>query len=323
MSKISLVIPVYNVEQFLRACLDSVLAQTFHDYEVIIVDDGSTDGGGKICDEYAERDDRFRVIHQKNQGLSAARNNGTELTTGEYIGYIDSDDVATPDYLSTLYETVCSSGCAIAVSRYANIDEKTETLSEAVGSGATVLLSGREASKKMIADHERFMITANGKLYHRSLIGILNYPIGKKNEDEYVTYRALYEAPSVAICGKAMYGYRHRSGSIMANPAPRMDGLEALYGAIGYFEGKNDEEIAADARRRYLLYLQITWYRAYVLNGSGCELCCKLKREHKQFFATNRKRIGKLNVLEFFELQIFRLSPEMYAIFANIAERIS
>ena len=104
MPKVSIIVPVYNVEPYLRQCLDSILAQTFTDWECILVDDGSKDGSGAICDEYAEKDSRFRVVHQENKGSSAARNEGLSLSKGIYLSFIDSDDWVENNYLERLLE---------------------------------------------------------------------------------------------------------------------------------------------------------------------------------------------------------------------------
>ena len=103
---VSVIVPIYNVEQYLRRCIDSVLAQTYTNYELILVDDGSPDACGKICDEYAARNPKIKVIHQKNQGLSAARNNAVPKSNGEYITFIDSDDFVSKDYLQYLVSLI-------------------------------------------------------------------------------------------------------------------------------------------------------------------------------------------------------------------------
>ena len=105
MPKVTVIVPVYNVEQYLRRCIDSILAQTFGDLELILVDDGSADSSGVICDAYAEKDSRVKVIHQKNSGVSAARNTGLDAAEGEYIAFVDSDDHVDPDYLAALLQT--------------------------------------------------------------------------------------------------------------------------------------------------------------------------------------------------------------------------
>ena len=124
--KISIIVPVYNVEQYLRRCLDSIAAQTFTDWECILIDDGSPDNSGAICDEYAAKDERFRVIHQKNAGVSAARNAGLDAARGEWIGFVDSDDWVDAEMLSSLYNTAIQQNAEVVVSGDIRTDGKTQ-----------------------------------------------------------------------------------------------------------------------------------------------------------------------------------------------------
>ena len=129
MPKISVVVPVYNVEKYLSVCINSVLSQTFTDFELILVDDGSTDKGGDICDEYEKKDNRIRVIHQKNQGVSAARNAGIDLSIGEYLIFIDSDDTIDKNCLSILYKNLIIENADISLCAYKKIYNNGKTFS--------------------------------------------------------------------------------------------------------------------------------------------------------------------------------------------------
>ena len=123
MPRISVIVPVYKVEQFLPACVQSILGQTFADFELILVDDGSPDGCGALCDAYAGQDGRVRVIHQKNGGLSAARNSGIAAATGEFLAFVDADDIVAPDYLEQLYCALRSSGADMALCAVEDVNE--------------------------------------------------------------------------------------------------------------------------------------------------------------------------------------------------------
>ena len=123
MSSVSVIVPVYNVEKYLKRCVDSILAQSFADFELILVDDGSTDGSGLICDELAKTDNRITVQHNPNQGVSAARNNGIEAATGEWITFIDSDDYVLPDYLLSLYQGALESCADLVVTGIKHVFE--------------------------------------------------------------------------------------------------------------------------------------------------------------------------------------------------------
>ena len=223
---ISIVVPVYNVETYLRQCVDSVLQQTYSNIEVILVDDGSTDLSGSVCDEYATQDERVRVIHKKNGGLSDARNAGIEVAQGEYVGFVDSDDWIEADMVSCLYDACAESGADIAVagffrdfvgSSYINVGFDKETLS---GSEALYrLIEGRQ-----IQDY------ACTKLYRLSLWKEIRFPFGKHYEDIRTVYRVFESADTVCTVPKALYHYRQRSGSISSEGlnSRKMEWLEAI-----------------------------------------------------------------------------------------------
>ena len=248
-----MIIPVYRVEAYLDTCVRSVLDQTFSDFELILVDDGSPDRCGKMCDAYAAEDSRIHVIHQKNAGLSAARNAGTALAEGDYLAYIDSDDAVHPQYLERLYTAALKEGADIAVSRYTETDEAAG-LSEVAGEGAISeayeMMSGRDAAIRLMTKGERFMITAWGKLYKKKLAGELHYPPGRIFEDEYVTYRVFYQSERCVLLEAPLYSYRVRGGSITQKSKRHLK-LPALKGAVEYFKDRNDPDALKAAQYRY------------------------------------------------------------------------
>ena len=188
MPSISVIVPVYKVEPYLRRCADSILAQTFEDFDLILVDDGSPDRCGEICEEYAKNDSRVHVIHQQNGGLSAARNSGIDWafanSDSQWLAFVDSDDWVHPKFLETLYAAVRETGSLIsACGLY-----RTE------GQGFSEIMDFSVHS--MTADdyycsreiHGGLTAVAWNKLYHKSLFEALRYPHGKLHEDEYTTY---------------------------------------------------------------------------------------------------------------------------------------
>jgi len=201
---ISVVIPVYNVSDYLKECLDSVLAQKYPSLEVIMIDDGSTDNSGEICDEYVKKHHNFRVIHQENGGLSAARNKGISVAKGEYICFIDSDDYILPGYISQLYKTAQEHKADICVCGYGDIIPPELTL---IGSEATV---------RLLTQQENMDNLAWNKLYKRHLFidYDIRYPEGKINEDNLTTYKLYSHANKVSYLPKSLYFYRERENSI-------------------------------------------------------------------------------------------------------------
>ena len=197
---ISVVIPVYRVEQYLRRCVDSVLAQTYTQIEVILVDDGSPDGCPAICDAYAREDGRVRVIHQKNAGLSGARNRGIEAAEGEWLAFVDSDDYLAPEFLERLYRACVDTDSEMSVCRWEYV--KGEQPIPECGSGAVRTYSGREMLANLYRPDGAYFVVAWNKLYRRELIelhGLRMDPKVRWCEDfmfnlEYIRYAARFYA---------------------------------------------------------------------------------------------------------------------------------
>ena len=212
--KLSIVIPVYRVEATLDRCLESVARQSFGDFEVILVDDGSPDGAGAICDAYAGRDSRVRVIHKENGGLSDARNAGLEIMTGEWFAFVDSDDTVLPDYIGYLLGLTAAFDCKLAVCGFDVAFEDGKRHSR--GGDARYVLDTRTAMERIFYD--RFLtVGAWGKLYHRSLLGEIRFPVGRLFEDAGTTYRFLLQCDRVAVGEKSQYVYAVRGQSIVTS----------------------------------------------------------------------------------------------------------
>lgn len=205
---ISVIVPVYNVEPYLRKCLDSIVGQTFRDLEILVIDDGSTDGSGKICDEYAEKDERVRVFHTENRGLSAARNLGLDNASGEWIGFVDSDDWIESDMYEVLLDKALETGadvveCGLCKERDdITIEHKREEM----------LLSGMEAVEALLCG--RLFDYAWDKLWERKCFEELRFPINRVHEDTAITYRAFAEAKTVCSIPQIKYHYVHRPNSL-------------------------------------------------------------------------------------------------------------
>jgi len=210
---ISVIVPVYRVEAFLPRCLDSIRGQTYKNLEIILVDDGSPDNCGKICDEYAEMDSRIRVIHKKNGGLSSARNAGLDVAVGDYIGFVDSDDWIAPEMYETLLGAIEKWDAQLACGGRYDVREKTGERKIGLCPKNDGCLSGVAFAGKIFR-YDGCDSSACDKLYRRELLEGLRYPEGRVCEDMPVTYRLALKAERVALCSKPMYYYFHRQGSI-------------------------------------------------------------------------------------------------------------
>ena len=212
---ITLVIPVYNVEAYLLDCLESVRKQRFQDFEAILIDDGSTDGSGAICNQYAKRDSRFRAIHQENKGLSDARNSGIEQAAGEYISFLDSDDFIGDQYLSYLYGLITEAQADISVCGFAEVDaagnrvKSSETLKPSAR-----LYQGAESGLRALLKEKSITTAAWGKLYRTELFREVRFPSGRYHEDIFTIYKPIVRSGRIAAGNQAQYFYRQRGESI-------------------------------------------------------------------------------------------------------------
>lgn len=242
MEKISIIVPVYKVEPYLHLCIDSILAQTYENFELILVDDGSPDNCGAICDEYAEKDNRIIVIHQENGGLSAARNTGLDWvfanSDSQWITFVDSDDALAPIMLETLYREAVGHGADMAVTSGATFSEDGQLEKEGKYIGPVSCYSGKELLKSLYGKDYIVSVMAWGKLIRRELYRDLRFPVGKIHEDEATTPILLFHARKVVVIRSWLYYYRQREGSIMHTDfsVKRFDAIDALASCASYFE---------------------------------------------------------------------------------------
>ncbi len=214
---ISIIISVYNIEDYLRECVNSVLAQTYTDLEIILVDDGSTDGSSVICDDYAAHDPRVRVIHKANGGLSDARNVGLDAATGSYIGFVDSDDRCDPHMYELLMQEVLACDADIVACAYYSFDT-TATIAEEkqwlCGPLQRYDLTTHDAMVMLLKDKELQNYVWN-KLYRAELWQDVRFPVGQKFEDVNTSYKVFEKAKRVVVIPDALYYYCMRTDSIV------------------------------------------------------------------------------------------------------------
>lgn len=210
---ISVIVPIYKVEPYLRRCLDSIVNQTYTNLEIILVDDGSPDGCPAISDEYAAKDSRIIVIHKENGGLSDARNAGLDICKGEYISFVDSDDWVEPDYIELLFNAIKAEQNSISVCNHIQFDKKgtvysSEFLEKEV-------LSSNDALSILIKKAPIQFILSWGKLFPKKIFDKIQFPVGKVHEDQYTSYKTFFFAKKIFCINKHLYHYRKRCDSIM------------------------------------------------------------------------------------------------------------
>lgn len=215
---ITIIIPCYNVEQYLPKCIDSILTQSYTNLEIILVDDGSPDNCGAICDNYAKRDSRIRVIHKTNGGLSDARNTAIDTSRGDYITFIDSDDFIAPDYVECLYNLIKRYNAQIAITTFYWFYEKDTPILSNIKKGKQPKVLTRDEALTEMFYQKSFDTAACGKLYLRSLFENVRYPKGLLYEDLATTYRLINKCSKVAFVDYKSYFYLLRNNSIEGSP---------------------------------------------------------------------------------------------------------
>ena len=232
---ISVVVPVYRVEKYLDHCIQSIAEQTYSNLEILLVDDGSPDGSGAICDRWAARDSRIRVFHKQNAGAGAARNTALDAARGEIITFVDSDDYLHPNMFSHLCGLM-KDGVEIAECEI-GITERDD-LAMDDGTGAEILVCETEEALRLHIQDEVFRQTPPNKLYRRECVGDIRFPEGNLIDDEFFTYKVLGNARKLAHSCACMYAYRQQSGSAMHKPYSlrRLQGLDAKLQRLSYFE---------------------------------------------------------------------------------------
>lgn len=217
MKEISIIVPVYNVEKYLENCIQSILNQTFNDYELILVDDGSTDKSGEICDKYKKMDSRIKVIHKNNGGLSSARNAGLDIACGKYIGFVDSDDSIHPRMYEILYDLIKKHKVDISCCNYKNTYTLCTEYNTDIEQTEVIEMDNIQAINNLY-DKEigvRLVVAWN-KLYSKHLFDDTRYEVGRIHEDEFIAHRILYKCKKIAYTNDELYYYLQREGSIMS-----------------------------------------------------------------------------------------------------------
>ena len=253
MPNISVIVPVYKVEPFLHRCVQSILDQTYRDFELILVDDGSPDRCGELCEEYGRLDSRVRVLHQENGGLSAARNAGIDWafanSDSRWLAFVDSDDWVHPAFLQTLYDTAEQTLCKISACGFYRTGG--EALPQAQDFSVVSLSADDYYCGQL---HDGVTALAWNKLYHKSLFKGLRYPIGKLHEDEFTTYRAIYGAGKIGVTPARLYAYYQNPDGIMRsqwNPR-RMHMLEAFEQQIAFAQETGNARLLNKTAEQYI-----------------------------------------------------------------------
>lgn len=253
--KVSIVVPCYKVEKYLNTCIKSVQMQTYYNWELILVDDGSPDRCGEICDEYAAKDSRIRVIHKENGGLSSARNAALDLPPkGEFVTFLDSDDFWHLEYLEVLMNLQQKYHADLVQCGFVRGSESVFPPIE--GSISIDVLDNHEVFIK-----EKANVIMWGKLYRTSLFDGIRMPVGLYNEDDWTTWKLYYRAKSIVVTNQALYYYTINPASIMGQlgKKPDMRYVNAYNERIGFFVGTGEKDLENCSRLQLCKSLLLTY----------------------------------------------------------------
>ena len=298
-ANISVIIPVYNVEKYLSECLDSVVNQTYKNLQIILVDDGSTDFSGKICDVYAEKDNRITVVHQKNAGAGAAKNTGLELIDGDYFSIIDSDDYIELDMYEKMVNSLEKYNADIVQCLFRNVfvNDSFDRKYKIKGNYPKVLTS-KSFLKEYLYDW-KYAIFWN-KLFKKSLLQNIKFPVGRKIDDEFFTYKLVCNAKKVVNIDNILYNYRMRKTSVMnENDTDRL-----IYDRIDCFIERYNyvSDIYPSLKKNYnlKLYDDLIYFKDSVRdNGKILALLSDFPRvEYGVFDKLYQKKMNKKLVFE-------------------------
>lgn len=243
MDLVSIIIPVYNVESYLEECLESVIGQTYRNTEIILVDDGSEDRSGQICDIYERKYSRVKALHQKNSGPSVARNRALDICRGDWIAFIDSDDVVWDHYIETMLRLANENNARFVQCR------TNTTLSFDHIEGEVWMGSSREFLLS-----EEFTTMDCAKLYHAIILENVRFPEGRLHEDDAFVYKAVYAAENVTYTTAELYGYRQREGSITVHKKYNLKQLDKLLSfreMMEFYSDKNEMALYVKSLRNY------------------------------------------------------------------------
>lgn len=300
---ISIIVPVYNVENYLKKCLDSLLSQTYQNLEIIAVDDGSPDNCGVILDEYAKKDDRVKVIHKENGGVSSARNVGLDNANGEYVIMVDSDDYVSCDFISSLYNNLVEYNTDISVCNYFQLDEDEEpkNLME-----EKFILMDKMKMISVMLFHYPFTGSLWNKLIKADLVRNVRFNVKLKHFEDYdFLYRVFKKADSLIFTYKQMYFYVNRQGSVARSnfsihQAVRIDVINNIYEDIKQNYPQIEEEGFLSKVKNYLALADKIKQAKYKDK--------KLKKSIKNAVRKNLKRFLRCKIPFGYKLKAIKLT---------------
>jgi len=300
---ITIIIPVYNVENYLSECVESVIAQSYKNLEIILVDDGSKDSSGKICDELATKDDRIKVIHKENGGLSDARNVGIEASSGDFICFVDSDDIIDKNFVLIHYNALISNEADLSVCLYKKFVDKSELLNlNQTKNPEIVKMNKNELINQLFLRNNIHYICACTKMYKKQIFNDLRFDKGRLYEDEFIVYKVFNSCENAVFINSELYFYRGRPGSITRQASFKEKNLDSFYAIESCYNFFKNTEFEQPALNRLVNSTAYSYCAAKSVNA---------EKKILKFLFTKFKEYYKINKQKTLKQRAFRLFPNL------------
>ena len=323
MDLISVIVPIYKAEKYLNRCIAAIAAQTYHEIEIILVDDGSPDECPMICDEWAKKDKRVKVIHQQNSGVSMARNAGMDFSSGHYIIQVDSDDYISPNMIELLHEALVKNSSDMSICGYVKGNEDNYSF-EKKKDYEIEIIEGTTALERIYKNAESALqyVVPWAKLYRRDLFDDIRYPKGKIFEDIYVTHQILFRCDKIAVIPQKLTYYYQHPDSIMNKKyhVGKLDYLDACKNRISFFDEHGLRYLAEIAYAEYLHSLIWEYSRARDLLADKSVMKSIINR-YREVYKKGYSSIRYPSETKRY-LAVFNLSPELIVLYWKITAKL-
>lgn len=310
--KISVIVPVYKVEKYLDRCVESIVNQTYKNLEIILVDDGSPDNCPKMCDEWAKKDSRIKVVHKQNGGLSDARNSGIDTASGEYLCFIDSDDYIDINFVEVLFKNLADTESDMSICAFRKVYE------DKINNG------GKQTDIINVYQNEEIInfflckdllekITACTKLYKKEIFDNLRFDVGRIYEDEFIAHKIYSKCKKIVTTTAKLYNYLMREGSITNKPRydeRSLDGIYAIENRYNYFKNTKFENIALNQLLKNISYA----YSIAKYSGKDKLILTKIRKMFNNYYKQNKNKTLKQ--------YLFKYCPSLFCFLARMKRKL-
>lgn len=293
MPKVSIIVPVYKVEKYIDRCIKSILNQRFKDFELLLIDDGSPDSCGVLCDYYASNDTRIKVVHQCNKGLSGARNTGLDISKGQFICFVDSDDEIKENYIQAMLNVIDKYNVDIVECK--RVDVYPNRIEIASDNTYEVEIFDKNKALEGNVNNTLFYQTVWNKMYRKEVIGSIRFPEGKLHEDEYFTWKVISRCNVLATVDASLYMYNHREGSIMETFSfRRLDFFEARIERHYYIENNTKDLVLASKMSIVMPCILVMQKLLHLNNKEQIRVCSPLLNKYYDLVRLSKKELASI-----------------------------